>query len=1288
MHFELYLDTNPADKTARLKLKDKHGRQVGNQQIRLKDEDAASWEGLFDTRRHVQRYEGSCRYEPDKTATAEDILNRLGVFIGESVVGKAMMRHLAASPSRRTLLLRLPKADEDPLAAAFARVPWEIARSGITAPTLMDKNLIIRAITEDTPAIDPAAQEQAAQIAAGKEDLRILLVFAEAPGSRPLAMRREREALRDLFIKEILPHKQCRIDMLCHGVTKKTIQQKIIESRGYHIIHWSGHGQLNKLEILGEDGTSETITGKGLVNLIREAGGFVPMLVFLSACLSGAFVSLKSWNDLMARLRENETSDTEKKGSAPKQLEEALETKPGYTGTALNLLQHGVPQVVAMRYEVGDDYARELAIRFYRHMLVNGYPTDEALAQARKDLSAKGTEALHFDAVDPATPLIFGHPGRLFEPKASRSPQMAKLYPRPQPLLAKSRELDQPALFVGRSAPLTRLNTSWLTEQGPAIALVQGLAGLGKTMLAAEAIHLWHPRFDYVLIFQAKPHALHIDEFYRGLDKKLTLESTVYRETCANNPFHKIYLEPTKDLTGNDRYQQMHNNLINALRSEAILVVVDNFENNLEDISHDHCYACDDPQWDIVLKALAEALPNMRSRLLVTSRHLPAVLSDATKALWIPLGPLPIGEASIYVRSHPKLSRLLHGGNEHLTLIKRLLDISRGHPLILDRLGSLADQPDALEEALEKLKKEGVQELPNLFAQDISESDRRREYEYLEDVAICSIDLLIRRCTPDARRLLWIITLANEPNTEEMIEGVWSGRSLSPLLQELHHAGLLSKETPTTEESSSVYSFHELTKEGIACWMAKHEEERKGSSEKEIWLAYGERYSAVFKQLLQSCRERSRDEAAEAGRRAMAYIIRAREFERLRDFASMMIINTNDPLLLRIISQELKAAVDEAPSGEIRWCMRTYLADALGQSGKQDQALAFYEQAAKEAEEAEHWADVGWICQNWGIGLRYIGRLDDSRKMFLRSAEAEKKSDSALVDIWGSEMEVLRIDIMQGKAGEVLPEIEKRLTPLRSFWHASRTGKRVKEAPDRESLGRAFITALDIARQAYLSQKNWQSCLEMLKETEQVKKDRGAGELDVAETRYNQYGPLLRLNKLSEAQKVLEECLQIFRDHDDTYRQSAALSALADLWDRRGDLKQAIGLEQQGLSLCNNLPVPSDRAISHQNLSLYLQKTGQSDWSAQHFLAALIYRFVMGEQTWLPSMADSLLIRIRTAKEKGEGYTLPRITDLLANPQFAPLRQWLDSNNRSDPARLQQLQKAVDQFVQQADQAA
>lgn len=59
-----------------------------------------------------------------------------------------------------------------------------------------------------------------------------------------------------------------------------------------------------------------------------------------------------------------------------------------------------------------------------------------------------------------------------------------------------------------------------------------------------------------------------------------------------------------------------------------------------------------------------------------------------------------------------------------------------------------------------------------------SAEQRQKEYAYLEDVAITSIDLLIQRLDSNTRRLLWIITLANEAVDEKLLAGVWSGDSL------------------------------------------------------------------------------------------------------------------------------------------------------------------------------------------------------------------------------------------------------------------------------------------------------------------------------------------------------------------------------------------------------------------------------------------------------------------------------------------------------------------------------
>lgn len=155
-------------------------------------------------------------------------------------------------------------------------------------------------------------------------------------------------------------------------------------------------------------------------------------------------------------------------------------------------------------------------------------------------------------------------------------------------------------------------------------------------------------------------------------------------------------------------------------------------------------------------------------------------LADGASTLWVPLGPLPMGEAALFIRSHSELRRLLFGKNEgDKKLIQRLLKVSRGHPLILDRLARLAGDPSALSAALDRVQADGWQQLPDLFdGGDMDDDLRERERQYLEDVAMGSVDLLIERISPDARRRLRIVTLANEPVSDGFIDGVWQGKTV------------------------------------------------------------------------------------------------------------------------------------------------------------------------------------------------------------------------------------------------------------------------------------------------------------------------------------------------------------------------------------------------------------------------------------------------------------------------------------------------------------------------------
>ena len=242
---------------------------------------------MFDLRNYLRNY-----VEQGKEAAT---VAEIGVCIAEEVLGQEIFRKLWESESQRTLRIQLPGAteEENHLAAALARVPWEIARPAADKPTLADRNLLVR-VVHDMAA--PATQP----VALGPDEcLRVLFVFAEARGSRPLAARQERRELLELFEKEIYPKRRVVAHFLSHGVTRERLEAQIQENGGYHIVHWSGHGHLNLLELAKAGGGSDHLSGEDLLDLF-SAGGFIPRLFFLSACHSGDILRVKDWNDFLA----------------------------------------------------------------------------------------------------------------------------------------------------------------------------------------------------------------------------------------------------------------------------------------------------------------------------------------------------------------------------------------------------------------------------------------------------------------------------------------------------------------------------------------------------------------------------------------------------------------------------------------------------------------------------------------------------------------------------------------------------------------------------------------------------------------------------------------------------------------------------------------------------------------------------------------------------------------------------------------------------------------------------
>ena len=124
---------------------------------------------------------------------------------------------------------------------------------------------------------------------------------------------------------------------------------------------------------------------------------------------------------------------------------------------------------------------------------------------------------------------------------------------------------------------------------------------------------------------------------------------------------------------------------------------------------------------------------------------------------------------------------------------------------------------------------------------------------------------------------------------------------------------------------------------------------------------------------------------------------------------------------------------------------------------------------------------------------------------------------------------------------------------------------------------------------AALHSERWDLALELNAEILKSTQARGAGDLELARTRFNDYGPLLRLGRPDDCRRLLQGCRAVFESEHDVEMLGRVYSALADLQDKTGDRPGAVGFEEAALRFRYQAGDPEDCAISHHNLSNYLE---------------------------------------------------------------------------------------------------
>ncbi len=1346
--------------TVRLVLTDDAENLVGKRTFRLSEHDEALLSGLFEPGCFAARSRVSGPDNADGPESETSSTTRLGLFIGRDLLGEEIADKLLSATEDMELIVRIADPEGDPLARAVAFGPLELARLESDGPSLMDRPFRSRIETGERGPVT-AGPVETPSLSFSDGPFKILLVCPDAEGCDPVGLRTWRRRLLSFFQSEMSARKNVRIDTLCCGVDRRSLCDQVRFAGGYHAVHWCGRAVSDGLVVRGEHGGVGHLSAKEFAGIFEREGGFFPELAFLTPCNS----------EKIERLQDRESVE-----KAWATAREPLKVLPdphellegdrcGFSKFALELCAARFPRAAVLKHEVSLDFALELTFRFYSHLFAEdgNRSVQNALIAARRDLMALPEYSGRNRNLDLAAPVLVGRDARISAPNRTQAGRSETVVSRVHRLAFGSPYLDPVDNFVGRGDELVLLKEKWLLSEGPgrapaadgvvAVALLQGLAGMGKTALAAEAVDLWKERFDHVICFQSRDTETTVEEFYGRIHRTLGRASEMYKKVCREFPEKRIYFPCRESLSGDVRLELMRGNLANLLREGIFLIVLDNFEKQLEERPEKNLYRCKDRQWDCLLEMFARKLGGSRSRVLITSRRRPAALKGAENVLWIPLGPLSLRDAIRFAKSGGIDRGSDTGGASPAERMGELLEICRGHPMMLETLGALAARGEYLPEVVEAFKTNSFRTLPDIFAQRLSDRERGRELEFLERASARAADLAIERLSPEARNLLWIAVQGIQPVERDALDWVRSGKTpeddklarirqlyqlaeklpddlrrkmpkippkiaemmkdekeathappMAPFVSELCDARLLfRREHPVRCDPGPVaagktggdqdasgkdafckdpvsFSFHDVTRERAEKWFSSHEEEKGGRGKRDIHLAYMNHYEMEFMKLRSSECENSVESAAEAAARALSCMVGKRIYSELGPLAYRMAKGLQNPAMLKRLLEELQIAADKIPDGKERWRARGRMAEALKAAEHSEQAIALFEQAAAEARAAGHWDDVGRLLGDLANGHRQAEDLDSARRTHLAGAEAYRAAGSPEIQVVANELEALRIEVYQGRAERVLPEIDDRLEKLKNWWDLYQAGAKSADAPDPALLARALVSGLDIAEDACRGLKRWQACLDLLDEIEAVEAQAGGGRLERHATRFNRYGPLVKLGRLDEAQETVEQCLGVYREGNDLSGAGQALSALAEISAEKGELPRAIEAESEALAIWNKFSDIEERSVSHGNLSRYYFRQGRPDLSARHLAATLIYRS-MGEQESLFAVSLGLAKQnILESEKAGGAYELPPVSDLVRRPEFEALSSFLKANHID----LAELQGIIDSHIRKS----
>jgi hypothetical protein len=355
----------------------------------------------------------------------------------------------------------------------------------------------------------------------------------------------------------------------------------------------------------------------------------------------------------------------------------------------------------------------------------------------------------------------------------------------------------------------------------------------------------------------------------------------------------------------------------------------------------------------------------------------------------------------------------------------------------------------------------------------------------------------------------------------------------------------------------------------------------------------------------------------DSARRAAAYLLRQGRWEEASYPLEHMLARDQSPESLAFALPLLRRIAEATAGTESELSHAGVLAKTLAIAGRTVEAERMLRDLIARGTARGNYRLASSAAGELLKLLLISGRLDEALKVADEKAGYTRQAGLGPWTQLGDELRRLQVLAAMGRYDEVLTQVESLrprmdALPLESDAEEAVTPWNVRE------------TLLDTGLQAAQDTKQWETARLLSAEVVKVKRARGADELDVARTRFNDYYPLLRLRRYDKARDLLLSCRAVFQAERAVYELGAVYTALADLEEGTGGRAAAVRFEAVALGYKYQAGEPEGCAISHHNLARYLERQGGDPATVlAHRLAAATIGLQM-QSGRLPTRVSSL----------------------------------------------------------------